>query len=406
MSSVYPSLEQANEVLDYYENYLLKCPHIIYIAVVAKNQGYGLDIGINYKHKDKVKLRDIDEFKVYFGLFSSDEIPEYFPVPSEFKYKLRNFLNFNMNTFGQFFDRINFDITPQTFDTKDLKSLEQNILNSFNTGSSTLKVERDIIFTQARIDKQHRSTKSTTRRSFSILNKKGTKATLGGVFTLLEFPNDFFGITNQHLFDYDGAKLGDPVYDRGKKTQIGSLFWVADDRYREVAFIKMCPTIDNSYFETNGTFLIEQPQIGMKVTHNGFATFPDNFCNQYKSEILSCNTTIRHIDENVPEKWKIYKNQLLIDHNTTYGDSGSIVITENDLKQRKIVGLNFGVTIERVVYNTEKDKNEIKSFSIANNINQIFNIDFKIKQEIFVKNIDGFTQTSLLNTFKLNNNSF
>ncbi|MFC4633183.1 hypothetical protein ACFO3O_04655 [Dokdonia ponticola] len=396
----YTSIEQANEVLEYYENYILRCPYVIYIAVVEYKKGYTIDIGINYKYKDCVKPREIDEFEVYFGLFKNDEIPKYFPVPSEYLHKLRNIIKLNSYKIEDFF-KIR-DYHNQT-NKSSLLLFQERINKSHDLKSDVSKISYKITYGSNNIDRQFLAEKSPIRRSYLIKNKFSKQATLGSTFKLLSFPKDYFGITNQHLFDYENAKLGDPIYNDNHKL-LGHLFWTSDDKYREVAIIKLCENIPESHFKSTSNLQIQEPSIGMKVTHNGFATFPDEISNIYNSKIISTNATIRHIDSNTPNGWKIYKNQILIKHNTDYGDSGSIVITEDKNKQRKVVALNFGVTIERVSFNEKEEVKHIKSFSIANNILKIFNNEFNQKQEIYVDKISGFTQTTLINIFKLSNN--
>jgi len=394
MKNFYPSLILADEVLDYYEDYLLKCRQIIYIAVVENKKksksglnqnGYCIEIGIKSDEAAKVNFDEhnkLSPLEIYFGDFDECTIPAYFPIPSDFRYTLKSILNTNTLFLSEIIsmrDSSNSNKIDELKDTLFNKEKTSNItailnfVDHENDNKETIYMEGD--------SKLDRSTKKTSNKnngvidSYNVLNQIGAKPmTLGGIFRILEFPNELFGITNQHLFDYKQVKLGDQITTIDGKI-IGELFWMCEDLYREAAIVK----IDQDFFdkpeEYNDSIILSSPELNMKVTHNGFGS--ETSVNR-NSTIISKNATVRIYESDDGENWKIFKNQILIDVNTTPGDSGSLVITEN----KKVVGLNFGKTYKRKVVGSE---NKYRSLSVANNINLILNHKFCQKQEILSK---------------------
>jgi len=106
-------------------------------------------------------------------------------------------------------------------------------------------------------------------------------------------------------------------------------------------------------------------------------------------------------DANSTHGLKIYKNQTLIENYATDGDSGSLVLN-NKRRQLRAIGLNFGRTFERNILGTS----EIKTFTVANDINNIFNKYFNEKQEVLdlSDSIEpGLVNTTLVSIFKIDN---
>lgn len=383
MPEQYTSEKIANEVLEYYERFLLRCEHIIYIAVVnGTNNNYSLEIGIKYigynytpeiPNSEKVHLdSNLSDIDIYLGKFKDNTIPTSFPIPSVFEAEIK-----------EQYIRLEPDYERKDLDKiKSSKSLKINVSVVKNNKKEAVNIENI----------KRKKIKNDRSIKIESLNKK---ATLGAIFKILEFPNDLFGITNQHLFEYENAKLGDPVWNGNKQELIGNLFWMADDIYREVAIIKMNNEFKERYESSRySPLLISKPKIGMKVFHNGIT----NYFKNPISEIISNNATVRIKDNEDNDGWALYKKQILISDNTVPGDSGSFVLNNKN----EVVGLNFAKTHPRKVVLGLVEERE---FSVANNINMILNYKFQNMQEIFIKNTKDLkmTVTSLTNEFRTEN---
>ena len=396
---VFQSEDEANEVLEYYENILLRCQDIIYLAVVEKplekQMCYGLEIGIKYSAKDKVKAMDILPLNTYYGDFAIHEIPRFFPVPSVAKKDIDEGRTIAQDP--------EIEESPSTKDDniKIIKNDEKDIKGWIAKWVKDKKEQTDPNGIPSE------SNTPTTPNSLSIKSIHKKTGTLGGVFKLDEFPDSYFGITNQHIFSDPNTKLGDDVTDEGGETIIGKLFWTANDIRKDVAFVKLNEEFSDEYLKEKEAISISKPKIDTHVYHNGFETHGGS-SNRTTStaKIHSINATVRIHKPDEPQRWKIYKNQILIENYSTDGDSGSLVLN-NEGNEIRALGLNFGRTFERSIFGTRDNK----GFSVANCIDNIFNKDFNEKQEVFDKKYSDTpgqennkqVNTTLMSIFKTDN---
>ncbi len=359
--------EQADEVLEYYENFILRCTYVAYIAVVKEGYNFKIEIGINSIGKGKVKYdktRKLSPLDVLQGKFDANIIPSYFPIPSEFKHKIKT------SSKALILYNINF-VSSCAIQTKSNSSDKKKIKTKF--------------------------LREKVKKSYFVKNIHNTACTMGSTFKLLQFPNDIFGITNQHLFSYQDARLGDCVYNENDEI-IGESFWVTKDYDKEVAIIKICKNHHKDYSNFDTQLPLGFPQIGMKVIHNGFSSNSKiNSGHKVTSIIRSVNATIRKVEANNSHNWSVYKHQLLMDDFTVSGDSGALIISADENDRRCVVGLNFAKFSKIEIENSAE-----KNYTIANNINGIFNHKFSQKQEILVDN-DSYVTTTFINEFILKN---
>ena len=370
---VFQSEDEANEVLEYYENYLLRCQDILYLAVVKKplekpleKRVFMIEIGVKWSalNENKFKSANISPLEVYGGNFGIHQIPIFFPVPSEAKKAIEEGKPIAQDP------EIEESPSKKLYNIIGIKNNEKDIKGWI---AEYLKKEQT--------DLNGITPEPITPNSLRIISLHEKKGTLGGVFKLEQFPESYFGITNQHLFSDPDTKFGDPVTD-DQDDIIGHLFWTANDLRKEVAFIKLNDKFLDKYTKGIEAISIKEPQIGMKVYHNGFSTHGES-SNPTTStvKIHSINATIRITDPNITRGQKIYKNQVLIESNAEPGDSGSLVFNNDDDNQKSVIGLNFAETNEKHILGTYGKV----CFTVANNINNIFNKDFNEKQEVFDK---------------------
>ncbi len=368
MRNFYSNINQANEVLDYYEKYLLKCEYIVFIAVVEKVigslEGFSLQFGILKKGKKKVKIDDsLTRDQIVNGCFKDNTIPSYLPLDDKFSSSMED---------------VNKDFYKTFLEYNNGKERVDYIINWLDDPEPL-----DQLLSKRGLRKVE---KANFIKSYPLVSKKyEVETTLGGLFKIKEYPNAVFGITNYHLFDYPDARLGDIVLDRRNGKEIANLFWKANDLEKEVSFLKM----DNNNFKVSDSITnfirptnIAEAKLGQKVYHNGQISGRNS--KDQETKIVSLNATVRVFRSRDPERWTIYKNQILIEQNTRNGDSGSLVITEND----KIVGLNFARSFGSYkVAKTDKKEgsNTFKAYSYANHINNIFNYSFPRDQEVYHK---------------------
>ena len=124
---------------------------------------------------------------------------------------------------------------------------------------------------------------------------------------------------------------------------------------------------------------ISEPVVGDYVKKCGATSGcneNDKVCNCKK--IYSTNAIIKVSGGSF--SGKVFKNQILIHKFSEGGDSGSLIVDKN----HDIVGLLFARSLEPY------------KFSVANNINYIFNHRFSINQDVY---LDG--QKISINQFNL-----
>lgn len=425
-SNFYNTESDANEVLDYYENLILRSKHVLYIAVVKKQEIYQIEIGIS--ESNSVKIIDIDPQDAYFGNFPPNEIPEYLPIPSQFKFILQEYYklsnnniktNENTRLYSSIFKNASIRIEKKDFKksstSEDLKSLESTDIKSSENKETIIKLNsernKDPWFVNYPYGGQ------------PIKYHLGGTGTLGAIFKLMEFPGKLFGISNWHVLVGSKKLLGKDIFSpekaslNNKKTKRGHLFWSGLNINIEAAFMEFNGDIKNiiDKYQAKSDYtnwVLGQPKIGMLVNHKGYGTGNGKEENSTEKtinpKIYSVNATVRIDISNYKENngKKIFKNQILIkERNTTNGDSGSLVIV-NDKGEPKVVGLNFA-GINGFISDETINKNDLEfKYSVANNLNLIFNTKFSNKQEVFLLNDQNKIYTTLINQFTLDNSKF
>ncbi|WP_106792346.1 hypothetical protein [Aquimarina sp. Aq78] len=402
---LYTSIEQANEVLDFYEHFLLRSPYIMYIAVVEVNKknrrGYGLEIGINKEGDGIVQIDyNITAIDAYLGKFDKNKVPALLPVPSEFYHRIRNYVQ----------KEIDYPINNQEAysliqtNTSIIEKISIPVKNQFVT-SDNIKLSQYSSFVKSAQSTQEEFENISEYGSWfkypygsqPIISEGQNEGTLGGIFKLLQYPDSLFGITNWHIFSGSKMNLGEDVFCPNGKS-IGTLFWTAVDTYKEVAFIKFnkktsCEILSRYKLKK---WAITQPKIGMSVYQNGYGSYSgSNHCSQNYTCIHSINTTIRI---QYSSGQKIFKRQLLIEDISTDGDSGALLISKEN-QEEKVVGLIFSLTSLRKRLHNGK----LVRYSVANDINFIFNKPFCQKQEVFNEIQNNIITTTLIDHFTLDN---
>ncbi len=405
----YSTKQQAEEVLDYYENFILRSPYIIYIAIVELDDKLGssfkLDIGLNSKGFDpktgKAKI-DIDEdlraIDVLFGNFPSNVLPAIFPVPSEFTLEQSECRCGRKETRIEPFSSlpklksVPVELDFKFFDIDEGDLISDNAKNRINKRSSLpYKNVRDWL-------NQYQYGGLTVYSDYAR-----STGTLGGIFELVGYPDKIFGITNWHIFGNWESFLGESVFSSDdKEIEIGNLFWKCKDLNREAAIIMLNSETatairEKPFYHNNWRLGIAESQ--MKVKHFGYGTHEDS-TGFKESKIYSTNATIKLRCGSTGRC--IFKNQLLIKNYTVNGDSGSLVIS-NECRPDAVVGLNFS---KLSVYKPFKTNDNSVTYSIANNINHILNYTFPLKQIVWEENGMIFRNNNnvqLINKFTLIN---
>ena len=228
----------------------------------------------------------------------------------------------------------------------------------------------------------------------AISYKNRRFGTLGGIFKLKGFPKEYFGISNWHVIALK-EELGRPLYirDNNNTYKYGNLSWRCLDHKREAGFVHFPNLSEEKIRRENEckyhhSGKLDRVKINQEVKKCGQKTKcnrDDGKCQ--RGIIHSTNATIK-VNSNFRDSDEPFKNQILIKNSnpnnerafSISGDSGSIVAN----KKGDIVGLLFG--------RTEGEN----SFSVANNINNIFNTEFEIPQKIMING-----QEETLNSFTL-----
>jgi len=413
----YPTMEEADRALEHYENFLLRSELVHYVAVVEnslKKGTYKLEIGVRDTTRIKVDTT-ISPKNAYSGDFGDSLIPKYMPIPPKLKIQrsksLQELLSLGFISKKESIEP-NISLTSQ-FVIQEPNSKKLNSLTNWNSDIG----ERTWI--EPLVDRKNKNqSKEASHQSSSISFKENTpsfpimsahlKGTLGGLFELEDFPEELFGISNWHVisaYNYYGTTL---CVNYNSSKICGELFWSSLDKYREVAFVKFNKKTTKSFMETpeSEKWGITGPEINMEVKHNGKKSG-----GQYKSSrIHSVNATVKIVDGSFKNRKQIFKKQLLIEKFSEDGDSGGLVYREIKVEKSKkikkeVVGLIFG----RTIYSYAIEENEVsKSYTVANNINMIFNTNFSHEQEVF-RTLNPKTKsinTVLINQFKLKKNKF
>ncbi|WP_459212929.1 hypothetical protein [Aquimarina rhabdastrellae] len=241
----------------------------------------------------------------------------------------------------------------------------------------------------------------------------GSVGTLGGLFKLNDYPNTLFGITNWHVASGAGIDLGKKIihpafstFNSSKSVPnyiCGQLSWHCLDDYREAAIIQFYDLKETQFEKTSSTNTcgyaiksIEKPSFDSKVKICGYKSGcnkNDNECTPYS--IHSTNATIKVHNSNYGNASNgyndtiLFKKQILVKDISTDGDSGSLLVNE----QNNAIGLIFAKTT------TVKN---IANICVANNINTIFNSTIIFPDtysQIKIHQNTGYTKKLLLEKF-------
>lgn len=233
---------------------------------------------------------------------------------------------------------------------------------------------------------QYKPPNNVFRGGQSIGTSETLGGTLGGVFKLADFPNEYFAIGNWHYLAFNN-QLGRDIFSpeittwntsrhQEQQYKCGNTSWANLDPEMECAFVhlnKEAISIDKKNscgYTLSGN--ISKPKIGdlVKKCGNQSGCNDDNIGVCKNSHIYSSYATIKVTDTvygtNEPY---VFKNQVMVKDIHDKGDSGSLLVnSKND-----VVAILFAQTQDRV-------------FSIANNINTIFNRTFNISQPFLLNN--------------------
>lgn len=323
---IFDNERDANDAMKVYGPILIKYPKVNYVGVFKHENGFTIKIG-----------DDDGE-----GIIASDFI---------------NHFIFN-------FDRKYFDSShwiKNEYSTQLIKLLKLKKIK-------TTKSQRFTIFSPLNRDIELKPSKSL-KNGLHIGNKFVSGGTLGGVFQLKEFPNEYFGISNWHVLAHQNKLGGDIVqpgkdhYNLGKdlkKYKCGYLFWRCLDDKREVAFVHFnkLNRFDDFHIKIRKNSCgilqsgkINKPNIDDEVIKCNFQGLSRT------GKILCTNATVKIYAQLFgSQSIKEFKNQILFEKITDNGDSGSLLIN----KHKDVVGLIFGSTLDR-------------KLGVANNLNEIFN---------------------------------
>jgi hypothetical protein len=398
----YYNEEQINEVIAHYDVFLMKCIDVLYVAAVAapndEEGKYAVEIGL--KQKQRIQIKSVPKPHTYFGAFDEFIIPSELPVPSECVFSIKSQLGKIKN-----FDQESFII-----DENQKEKYAPPILVFAHED----KLWRSYGFTKDSEKKQLLANDNWQNDKWyeyqyggqPIYGVNGYNGTLGGVFRLMEFPNDVFGISNWHILTAGYLPLGSPIFSTNDNKVRGYLFWKGLSIGTESAFIKLTDIDAQKMYERydlkNKNWKLGQPKNGMKVTHLGWGSNSGGMSGRVE-KIRSVNATVRISLSTVDEHNKIFRNQILIEDFSTGGDSGALVLNAED--EKTAVGLIFGKTTFDLPFKDEKKR---AILSVANNLNTIFNSPHKEIQEVFMGSepSSGIIKTSLTSSFTLEHFEF
>lgn len=372
---------EADLVLNYYEKYLFRCQYLIFAAVTQEisDGDYFIQLGVDSKGKDKVTINTkLSREEILDGRFKVNEIPYSLPIPGK---KIENAIpeESKIDKSLEIFWTGRSEISINDTSLYEIKKKLKKILNWLGIEHVSKRFIKGILRNISRSyrKRERDNTERELKAGLRIHNGK-RNTTLGAIFKLTNHSSSgYFGITNEHLFHSLRGSLGDEV--KSSKGKIGELFWKSHDTKRDAAIIKLenpftdRHKINREFFDLK----IAKPEFNSSVIHNGFKSATTSV-RHTQSIIFSTNATVRVFGSSFKGGNRIYTNQILIKENTDGGDSGSLVISSD---QKTALGLNFGR-----IYAESSDKNDCKvAFSVANNINNIFNHEFKDKMHVLHK---------------------
>lgn len=388
--------ENAIEALEYYESLLMRSLDVIYVAVVKENscyhECYKLEIAVS---SDRVDFdSSITPTMAINRDFKEHQIPIDLPIPSQFMQAVYNKEHI-IDSSESFYTYGSIIVEKIKLDEEESLKTSKSFYDSYskNKRSNNLSLKNWLKIPYG---------------SQPIYSDK-SEGTLGGCFTLKEFPDKILGITTWHSFS-NNEVLGEKIYlDESNLIEIGKSFWKKINLFYEVGFIELDIKVIDKIFSkciNKSKWRIGKPKIGAVVKRQGYGSYiamkgvkQSNIFEIPK--IFSTNATVRVYQNNYENQHKIFKNQILIQDLSTDGDSGAILVSENKNKtKQKAIGIMFS---NLGVFEPGGNVNTYKRVTVASNLKKIFS---EIKQEVFIEKNDLGIKTRLLNNFKIKNNQF
>ncbi|WP_299556050.1 hypothetical protein [Seonamhaeicola sp.] len=333
---IYDTEKEADDKMEVYASLLIEYPSAIYVGVFKEGDMFEIKVGSeDGKYIDRKEL-----------------------------------IEYLMNNSGGQDSRFSFVESVQKNKSYLEELFDFEILKTYETRKFTLIDPYD--------ETEEILPSKSLKSGLHIGNKERSGGTLGAVFQLEGFPNEYFGISNWHVLAYD-IELGGDIVQPGKdnydsykpleKYKCGRLFWRCLDKRREVAFVHFnnFDRFDKHHIENRENYcgiklsgnLRDVPPIGKKLNKC-------NYLNSSNNEVLSRNATVKVEDTRFysvgRESFKIFKNQILLKNELESGNSGSVLTFKED-NNIGAVGLLFC-------------KTEDYKMSVANNLSHIFNTCF------------------------------
>ncbi|WP_298515560.1 hypothetical protein [uncultured Kordia sp.] len=355
-------LSEAEDALDEYALNLLEKNDVYEYIAIKEDQtsGYVFEIGMKRRGLRPMSRPIIPNNKYVRSLYKGVLLSDYIPVPKSYVPK-RNIC---------FFEERHF------LDKKIRVHFEYNYLNEVKA-LKEVSVEKRVSY------EDYDDFELKIQPGNTIADNLSLGGTLGLVFKLKKFENRYFGLSNSHVLNSTNKKkklfkikTHYPFFSREGRNKVGSLFWSEYSDYLDAAIVIFHNDAHerlelNNKCNFNIDIEIGEPVFGKQIGICGADTQISYDVTRNKKHIYSTNAYVK-IHNSSGEK--IYKNQIMIDHFTTNGDSGSVIIDNSG----KIIGLLIGSSIGH------------KKFSIANNINKIFNHSFEKPQKVFLDNKESF----------------
>ena len=413
----YNSIKQANEVLEYYETLILRSEKVKYIAVVDSENGFKIEVGCDIGNNITID-NDISLINAYLGDFPQTKIPGKLPVPSEFKHKLKFYLkNSDCKENSKSNDQMRNESLNKFYVSTSIVEFKNSSRNDSEKSGFKNRQEKTLFIDQINPDTDLNVDIPDPWLIYpygglpinSDLEEIGS---LGAIFKLLEFPCKLFGLSNWHILTGFNEKLGQPIFSPknypygSQQIERGHLFWANVNTNHEAGIVEFNdPTSDllsEHFLKEEHNWSLSEPKIGMEVFHFGLTQSKKNNKNSEIPKIHSVNATVRIVDTRFRNSKRIFKNQILVPQYSSGGASGSLMLTKQQ-DETKAIGLNFA-SIDGFIVDSNLNTEDIKiTYSVANNLNSIFNTSFKKKQEVFINNKDNIITTSFAESFTLEN---
>ena len=172
-----------------------------------------------------------------------------------------------------------------------------------------------------------------------------------------------FMLSNHHIIANETSNIGDSVhrkFSNDKTEQIGTLFWSWRDQLMDAAIAKVATKkVDfNQYAKCENVKMEGNacPEINDEVKKCGSTTKLTN------GIIKSINCIVNYSDNLNFDPKNLVFNQILLDIEADYGDSGSVIVNQNNkvvgliFLAKKYMNLAFATDIKSILSKIEKDK--------------------------------------------------